>query len=71
MTAFHTALATGPSYFDKPDKLWNVVHFLEALSDPYARQQLQNPATLAKFKEQLKAQGDLSLDDLNGVKLEP
>lgn len=71
MTAFFPTLATGPSYFDKPDKLWNLVHFLEALSDPYARQQLQNPATLAKLKARLKAEGDLSLDDLNGVKLDP
>lgn len=71
MTAFHNTLTTGPSYFDRPDKLWNVVHFLQALSDPYARQRLQNPATLAKFKERLKADNDTFLDDLNGVKLDP
>src|SRR5205085_2759812 len=34
MTAFHTALKTGPSYPDRPDKIWNVVHFLQALADP-------------------------------------
>lgn len=70
MTAFHPTLSTGPSYLDRPDKLWNIVHFLQALSDPYARQQLQNPATLAKFKERLKADNDLFLDDLNGVKID-
>src|SRR5262249_53083062 len=71
MTAFHTTLATGPSYHDRPDKLWNVVHFLQALADPYARQKLQNPAVLAKMKERLRAENDLFLEDLNGVKIDP
>jgi len=71
MTAFHTTLTTGPTYLDRPDKIWNVVHFLQALSDPYLRQQLQNPATLARFKERLKADNDLFLEDLNGVRLDP
>ncbi|MBA4190476.1 MAG: hypothetical protein C0467_21020 [Planctomycetaceae bacterium] len=71
MTAFHTTLATGPTYLDQPDKIWNVVHFLQALADPRARQQLQNPATLTKFKERLKTNNDLFLNDLNGVKIDP
>lgn len=71
MNAFHDKLATGPSYFDRPDKLWNVVHFLQALSDPYARQRLQDPATLTRFKERLRADNDLFLDDVNVVRLDP
>jgi mono/diheme cytochrome c family protein len=71
MTAFHETLKTGPSYFDRPDKLWNVVHFLQALGDPYGRQRLQDPAALAKAKALLKEQGDNFLDDLAGVKLDP
>jgi mono/diheme cytochrome c family protein len=71
MTAFHTALKTGPSYPDRPDKIWNVVHFLQALADPAERERLKNPAILAKFKARLKEDGDLFLDDLNAVKLDP
>ncbi len=71
MTAFQNTLATGPSYPDRPDKIWNVVHFLQALADPYGRQQLQDPATLAKFKARLKEQGDYSLEDLANVKIDP
>ncbi|VTT98672.1 cytochrome c class i : Cytochrome c OS=Singulisphaera acidiphila (strain ATCC BAA-1392 / DSM 18658 / VKM B-2454 / MOB10) GN=Sinac_6884 PE=4 SV=1: Cytochrome_CBB3 [Gemmataceae bacterium] len=71
MTAFFPTLATGPAYLERPDKIWNIVHFLQALTDPYARQQLQNPATLARFKERLRADHDPFLDDLNGVKIDP
>jgi mono/diheme cytochrome c family protein len=71
MTAFHTALKTGPSYPDRPDKIWNVVHFLQALTDPYDRQRLQDPGLLARYKARLKEQGDLFLDDLNVVRIEP
>jgi hypothetical protein len=71
MTAFHTALKTGPSYPDRPDKIWNVVHFLQALADPYERQRLQDSSLLAKYKARLKEQGDLFLDDLNVVRIEP
>jgi mono/diheme cytochrome c family protein len=71
MTAFHTALKTGPSYPDRPDKIWNVVHFLQALSDPYERQRLQDPTTLVKFKARLKEQGDFFLEDLPNVKIDP
>jgi hypothetical protein len=71
MTAFQSALKTGPSYPDRPDKIWNVVHFVQALADPYARQRLQDPVALARFKAHLKEQGDLFLDDLNAVKIEP
>jgi mono/diheme cytochrome c family protein len=71
MTAFHTTLATGPSYPDRPDKIWNVVHFLQALADPTERQRMKDPAILARFKERLKADGDLFLDDLNAVKIDP
>jgi mono/diheme cytochrome c family protein len=71
MTAFQNTLRTGPSYPDRPDKIWNVVHFLQALGDPYARRRLQDPVLLMKVKAQLKEQGDLSLDDLNAVKIEP
>jgi hypothetical protein len=48
-----------------------VVHFLQALADPYGRQRLQDPTLLAKFKARLKEQGDFFLDDLNVVKIEP
>ena len=71
MTAFQNTLGTGPTYPDRPDKIWNVVHFLQALADPYGRQRLQDPTLLAKFKAQLKEQGDFFLDDLNVVKIEP
>jgi mono/diheme cytochrome c family protein len=71
MTAFQNTLSTGPTYPDRPDKIWNVVHFLQALADPYGRQRLQDPTLLAKFKAQLKEQGDFFLDDLNVVKIEP
>jgi len=71
MTAFQSALKTGPVYPDRPDKIWNVVHFLQALADPYGRQRLQDPTLLAKFKARLKEQGDFFLDDLNVVKIEP
>jgi len=70
MTAFQNTLATGPSYPDRPDKIWNVVHFLQALSDPYGREKLQNAALLAKYKDRLKADGDLFLDDLAAVKID-
>lgn len=70
MTAFQNALKTGPSYPDRPDKIWNVVHFLQALSDPYMRQRIQDPGTLARFKSQLKEQGDYFLDDLANVKID-
>lgn len=71
MTAFQSALKSGPSYPDRPDKIWNVVHFIQALSDPYERQRLQDPATLVKFKARLKEQGDYFLEDLASVKLDP
>jgi len=71
MTAFHTALKTGPSYPDRPDKIWNVVHFLQALADPYQRQRLQDPALLAKYKARLREQGDLFLDDMNSIRIDP
>jgi mono/diheme cytochrome c family protein len=71
MTAFHPTLKTGPIYPDRPDKIWNIVHFLQALSDPYDRQRLKDPALLKRYKDQLKAEGDNSLDDLNGVKIDP
>jgi mono/diheme cytochrome c family protein len=70
MTAFHPTLKTGPSYPDQPDKIWNVVHFLQALSDPAERHKLKDPTVLARFKERLKADGDLFLDDLNSVKID-
>jgi hypothetical protein len=70
MTGFHTTLKTGPSYPDQPDKIWNVVHFLQALADPYERQKLKDPSILARFKERSKADGDLFLDDLNAVKID-
>lgn len=71
MTAFHPTLNTGPSYPDRPNKLWNVVHFLQALGDPADRQRLTDPAVLARFKERLRTEGDNSLDDLAGVKIDP
>jgi hypothetical protein len=71
MTAFHNTLTTGPSYPDRPNKIWNVVHFLQALGDPTERQQLKDPSILLRFKEHLRAEGDLFLDDLNGVKIDP
>jgi hypothetical protein len=71
MTAFHNTLKTGPSYPDRPDKIWNVVHFLQALADPYERQRLKDPATLNRIKERLKADGDLFLDDVSVVKIDP
>lgn len=71
MPAFANTLTTGPRYPDKPDKLWNIVHFLQALADPYARERLQDPVVLARLKERLKAQGDLSLDDLAAVRIDP
>jgi len=71
MPDFREKLTTGPTYFDKPDKIWNLVHFLQALSDPYDRQRIQNPSTLAKLKDRLKADNDLFLDDQNNVKIDP
>jgi len=71
MTAFLSTLKTGPTYPDRPDKIWNVVHFLQALSDPNERRRLQDPAILAKLKARLKDQGDLFLDDLSMVKIDP
>lgn len=71
MPAFANTLATGPRYPDKPDKLWNIVHFLQTLADPHARERLQDPVVLAKLKERLKAQGDLSLNDLAAVRIDP
>jgi mono/diheme cytochrome c family protein len=71
MPSFQNTLASGPSYPDRPDKIWNVVHFLQALSDPYQRADLKNPATLARFKERLKSEGDFFLDDLAAVKIDP
>jgi hypothetical protein len=50
-------------------KIWNVVHFLQALTDPYERQRLQDPALLARYKARLKVQGDLFLDDLSVVRI--
>ena len=70
MTAFHNTLSTGPSFPDRPNKIWNVVHFLEALSDPTRRQQMKDPSKLIRIKERLKADGDLFLDDLSVVKIE-
>jgi mono/diheme cytochrome c family protein len=71
MTAFGNTLAAGPSYLDKPDKLWNLVHFLQALADPADRRRLQDPAALAAVKERLKAEGNPFLDDLAAVRLDP
>jgi mono/diheme cytochrome c family protein len=71
MTPFQSTLKTGPSYPDRPDKIWNVVHFLQAIADPNERRRLQDPAILAKFKTRLKDQGDLFLDDLSIVKIDP
>ena len=70
MTAFQNTLKTPPSYLDQPDKIWNVVHFLQALADPYERQKLKDPTVLAQFKERLKADSDIFLDDLNAVKID-
>lgn len=71
MPAFQDKLASGPSYPDRPDKIWNIVHFLQALADPTTRQKLKDPEIMALFKERLKAENDLFLDDLNGVKIDP
>jgi mono/diheme cytochrome c family protein len=71
MTAFHTALATGPSYPDRPNKIWNVVHFLQALGDSSEREQLKDPLLLLRIKERLKADGDSFLEDISAVKIEP
>jgi hypothetical protein len=39
MTAFHDRVAaTAPG---TPDKLWDIVHFLQALSDPADRKRIQ------------------------------
>ncbi len=71
MPSFRQTLATGPSYPERPDKIWNVVHFLQALADPYDRQRLQDPLLLERFKAQLRQQGDLFLDDLARITIEP
>jgi len=71
MPGFANTLASGPHYPNRPNKLWNIVHFLQALADPYARERLQDPAELARVKERLKAQGDLLLDDLTRVRIDP
>jgi mono/diheme cytochrome c family protein len=70
MTSFRNTLASGPSYPDQPDKIWNLVHFLQALADPYDRQRLQDPQLLERFKRQLRQQGDFFLDDLARVTIE-
>ena len=71
MTAFQNTLKTGPVYPDRPDKIWNVVHFLQALADPKDRARLQDPRLLARYKERMKEQGDFFLDDLSSVRIEP
>lgn len=70
MTSFRNTLATGPSYPDRPDKIWNVVHFIQALADPYDRQRLQDPQLLERFKRRLRQQGDFFLEDLTRVTIE-
>ncbi|MCS7022833.1 MAG: cytochrome c [Gemmataceae bacterium] len=70
MPSFRNTLATGPSYPDRPDKIWNVVHFLQALADPYDRQRLQDPQLLERFKKRLRQQGDLFLDDVTRVTID-
>lgn len=37
MPAHFDRLAGGPSDPDQPDKIWDLVHFLQAISDPYDR----------------------------------
>lgn len=73
MPAFHNTLknVTGPVFPDRPDKIWDVVHFLQALGDPYQRADLKNPTILAEFKERMKAEGDLFLEDIGAVKIDP
>lgn len=71
MTSFRNTLSSGPSYPDRPDKIWNVVHFVQALADPYDRQRLQNPELLERMKRRLRQQGDMFLEDLARVVIEP
>jgi mono/diheme cytochrome c family protein len=40
MNAHFDRLAGGPSYPDQPDKIWDIVHFLQALGDPAGRDRL-------------------------------
>jgi mono/diheme cytochrome c family protein len=41
MTAHLDRLAGGPVYPDQPDKIWDIVHFLQALGDPAGRDRLK------------------------------
>ena len=59
MTAFQNTLSTGPTYLDRPDKIWNVVHFLQALADPYGRQRLQDPAVAREVQGPTQGAGGL------------
>jgi mono/diheme cytochrome c family protein len=40
MNAHFDRLVGGPSYPDQPDKIWDLVHFLQALGDPAGRKRL-------------------------------
>jgi mono/diheme cytochrome c family protein len=39
MTAFHDRVTTAPP--GTPDKIWDIVHFLQAISDPHDRKKMQ------------------------------
>lgn len=49
MNAHFDRLAGSPSYPDQPDKIWDIVHFLQALADPAARARLQKADPTIKF----------------------
>jgi mono/diheme cytochrome c family protein len=52
MPAHFDRLAGGPADPDQPDKIWDLVHFLQAISDPYDRDRVirQVRKTDASFK---------------------
>jgi mono/diheme cytochrome c family protein len=64
-------LAANPTPPGKPDFIWNIAHFLRAVSDPAGRQRLQDPETLRWVKERLKQDGDRYLEDVRSIQIEP
>jgi mono/diheme cytochrome c family protein len=49
MTAFHDKVTTATA--GTPDKLWDIVHFLQALGDPHDRKRMQQLDSEVKFDQ--------------------
>lgn len=51
MPGYKDQLAKAPSRPGKPDEVWDIVHFLQVLSDPRLRGVIQDPKVLRRAKE--------------------